>query len=180
MFPKDPSNNDLDPCVALDMQLCGKGRPACEIHYFMSQSIEPDWDTDQRLLKNYYDAFIKVGEAAGTVDSVAYPFEQFREDVFIALVDNYLNALATMAGNALTPDSLKKMQADTKQSDLVTGVCTVYSYCARRMAAWYQHYPEWFGSDTSKSLAARKRPSQPQTAAPTQVVPYVGVAEEAQ
>ena len=143
----------------------------------MSQSIEPDWDTDQRLLKDYYGAFIKVGEAVGTVDSAAYPFDQFQEDVFMALVDNYLNGLATMAGNALTPDSLKKMQADTKQSDLVTGICTIYSYNARRMAAWFQHYPEWFGADTSKSLAARKRASQPQTVAPTQVVPHVAVEE---
>jgi hypothetical protein len=72
---------EADPVVAVDWQICGLGRSAYDIAYFMSQSVTPEdrKAADESVLRAYHDAL----RAGGVED---YSFEQCWEDYRLAIL----------------------------------------------------------------------------------------------
>jgi hypothetical protein len=73
----------VDPVVAVDWQICGLGRAAYDIAYFMSQSLTPEArkEADEVVLQTYHEALV-----AGGVRRNAYPFERCWEDYRLAIL----------------------------------------------------------------------------------------------
>jgi hypothetical protein len=67
----------------VDWQICGLGKAAYDIGYFMSQSLTPEdrKEADDTVLRAYYAALV-----AGGVDSDAYPFDQCWQDYRLAIL----------------------------------------------------------------------------------------------
>ncbi len=73
----------VDPVVAVDWQICGLGRAAYDIGYFMSQSLTPEnrKEADETVLRAYHQALV-----AGGIDREGYSFEQCWEDYRLAIL----------------------------------------------------------------------------------------------
>jgi aminoglycoside phosphotransferase (APT) family kinase protein len=73
----------VDPVVAVDWQICGLGRAAYDIAYFMSQSLTPEArkEADEVVLQAYHEALV-----AGGVRRNVYPFERCWEDYRLAIL----------------------------------------------------------------------------------------------
>ena len=70
-----------DPVVAVDWQICGLGRSAYDIAYFMSQSLTPEdrRAADEEVVRAYHQALV-----AGGVEG--YSYEQVWEDYRLAIL----------------------------------------------------------------------------------------------
>jgi hypothetical protein len=66
--------------VLLDWQFWGQGTVAREIAYFMSLSVDVDYDKDMRLLRYYHTGLVERGVKG-------YSFEQFFRDWAIAQIE---------------------------------------------------------------------------------------------
>lgn len=133
----DPSDVTL-----IDWQMWGNGRCAREIAYFMSLSVDVDYDRDMRLLHFYHEKLVAAGVPGG---EGGFTFGQFFREWAIAQMEWNTKITVDFASALINAKILDGMLKNPKHADLIRGALHGYDRLLDRMVYLFErHRSEFF------------------------------------